>query len=85
MALHTRKRCIYVCKKVVTTQKSIYMHNHTLTFRVNTRRRSLEADESCWQGRCGASDAGLGRGEGGAGLLPVLPSLLPDQTVVLHL
>ena len=45
----------------------------------------LEAYESCGEGGGGASDAGLGSGEGDVGILPVLPCRLLDQTIVLHL
>ncbi len=50
-----------------------------------TGRRPLEPYETSGEGGGGASDAGLGGGEGDVGVLPVLPRRLFDQTVVLHL
>ena len=52
---------------------------------IDSWRRPLEAYESCGEGGGGASDAGLGSGEGDVGVLPVLPRRLLDQAVVLHL
>ena len=44
-----------------------------------------KADDLSGQGRGGASDAGLGGGEGDGGILPVLTRRLLDQAIVLYL